>query len=97
MNIEITIWDNDLKRIRAIERNVALAMRSLNLKGAVKIISEPPLLSREKLLNRVPVLEINDHYWSLKPQTEISESQCRELLSFIFPHGQDAFSKEEAC
>ena len=84
MGIEITIWDNDTGRIRAIEGNLARAMRSLKLKGVVKIISEPPLISRESLLDRVPVLEIRDKYWSLKPQTIITEEQCLELLNFIF-------------
>ena len=84
MGIEITIWDNDTERIRAIEGNVTRALRSLGMKGIVKIISEPPLISRESLLDRVPVLEILDRYWSLKPQSVITEDQCRDLLSIIF-------------
>ncbi|MBP3731506.1 MAG: hypothetical protein J6I40_08570 [Mailhella sp.] len=84
MSIEISIWDNDTERIRTIEGNLARAMRSLNLKGVVKIISEPPLISRENLLNRVPVLEIQDKYWSLKPQAVITEDQCRDLLTLVF-------------
>ena len=42
MNTEISIWDNDTERIRIIEANLYRAMRSLGLKGVVKIISEPP-------------------------------------------------------
>ena len=83
MIIEISIWDNDGERIRQIECNLFRALRSLGLKGTVKIISEPPLLSRENLLQRVPVLEIQDKYWSLKPQTVITEEQCRALLNFL--------------
>lgn len=84
MNAEISIWDNDAGRIRTIEANLYNAMRSLGIKGVVKIISEPPLLSREGLLNRVPVLEIMDKYWSLAPQTVITEEQCRELLAALY-------------
>ncbi|HJD96875.1 hypothetical protein [Mailhella massiliensis] len=84
MNTEISIWDNDAGRIRAIEANLYRAMRTLGLKGVVKIISEPPLLSRENLLDRVPVLEIMDQYWSLTPQTIITEEQCRTLLAFLY-------------
>ncbi len=90
MGIEITIWDNDMDRIRAIEGNVTRALKSLGMKGVVKIISEPPLISRESLLDRVPVLEILDKYWSLKPQTVISEDQCRDLLSLIFSSPQQS-------
>ncbi len=90
MSIEITIWDNDTDRIRVIEANVTRALNSLGMKGVVKIISEPPLISRESLLDRVPVLEILDKYWSLRPQTVITEDQCRDLLSFIFSNPQQS-------
>ena len=86
MNTEISIWDNDVERIRIIEANLYRAMRSLGLKGVVKIISEPPLLSRENLLARVPVLEIMDRYWSLTPQTVITEKQSREFLASLYTH-----------
>ena len=86
MNTDISIWDNDVERIRIIEANLYRAMRSLGLKGVVKIISEPPLLSRENLLARVPVLEIMDRYWSLTPQTVITEKQCREFLASLYTH-----------
>lgn len=84
MLAEISIWDNDAERIRIIEANLCNAMRSLGIRGVVKIISEPPLLSRENLLDRVPVLEIMDKYWSLSPQTVITEDQCRELLAALY-------------
>lgn len=84
MVIEISVYDNDIPRARAIENNLYKAMTSLGLKGTVKIISEPPLLSRENLLNKVPVLEILENYWCLKPQCEITEQQCSELLSHLF-------------
>ena len=89
MNTEISLWDNDTERIRIIEANLYRAMRSLGLKGVVKIISEPPLLSRENLLDRVPVLEIMDKYWSLSPQTVITEDQCRELLATLYSHASE--------
>lgn len=82
--LKITIWDNDVDRMAAIDQNLYLAMKELNLRGTVDRISEPPLLARENLLNRVPVLEIEDRYWSLKPGRTISQSECRQLLAQLF-------------
>ncbi len=84
MPIEITIFDTDISRIRTIERNLICAMESLGLRGTISIISEPPLLSRENLLNRIPVLEIEDKYWSLTPQRIITQQQCKDLLTRLF-------------
>lgn len=42
------------------------ALHELNLRGTVSSLSEPPLMSREGLVGREPVLEIGDAYWSLR-------------------------------
>lgn len=78
--MEITIWDNDIARIGVIERNLAIAMRYLGLSGTIHIMSEPPLLAREGLLNDVPVLEIAGKYWKLRPNSIITENDCLCLL-----------------
>lgn len=64
--LSIVIWDYDPERIAEIDRNLHLALRELNLRGTVSSLSEPPLMSREGLVGREPVLEIGDAYWSLR-------------------------------
>jgi len=49
----------------------------------VSSLSEPPLMSREGLVGREPVLEIGDAYWSLRPGETISKEACLKLLSRI--------------
>jgi len=80
--LSIVIWDYDPERIAEI-RNLHLALRELNLRGTVSSLSEPPLMSREGLVGREPVLEIGDVYWSLRPGKTISKEACLKLLSRI--------------
>ena len=67
---------NRLQSLRGI-------LRELNLRGTVSSLSEPPLMSREGLVGREPVLEIGDAYWSLRPGETISKEACLKLLSRI--------------
>jgi len=78
--LSITIWDNNAARMAEIDHNIHLVLRELKLKGIVNSISEPPLLARENLLNRVPVLEIEEKYWSLKANTVIGQTEIKNLL-----------------
>ena len=73
--LSIVIWDYDPERIAALHE--------LNLRGTVSSLSEPPLMSREGLVGREPVLEIGDAYWSLRPGETISKEACLKLLSRI--------------
>ena len=81
--LSIVMWDYDPERIAEIDRNLHLALRELNLRGTVSSLSEPPLMSREGLVGREPVLEIGDAYWSLRPGETISKEACLKLLSRI--------------
>ena len=81
--LSIVIWDYNPERIAEIDRNLHLALRELNLRGTVSSLSEPPLMSREGLVGREPVLEIGDAYWSLRPGETISKEACLKLLSRI--------------
>ena len=81
--LSIVIWDYDPERIAEIDRNLHLALRELNLRDTVSSLSEPPLMSREGLVGREPVLEIGDTYWSLRPGESISKEACLKLLSRI--------------
>ena len=82
-HLEIIIWDYNPDRIAAIEHNLHCAMHTLGCRGTVSCMSEPPLLARMGLMNRVPVLEIDGMHWSLKPEEEISELACEQLLARI--------------
>ena len=82
--LSIVIWDYDPERIAEIDRNLHQALRELNLRGTVSSLSEPPLMSREGLVGREPVLEIGDAYWSLRPGETISKDAQKKPASSCF-------------
>jgi hypothetical protein len=79
--LQITIWDNDRQRITEIDTNLQVALNELKLKALILSNSEPPSIARENLLNRLPVLEIAGHYWSMRPGRVFSKKDCISLLS----------------
>ena len=83
MKIDITIYDLDPERLSIIDKNIKSALKKLNLKGEITLISEPPLISRMNIYHRIPVIEINNQYWSKKIYETISENDCIELLKII--------------
>ena len=83
MPLKVVIWDTDPERIAQIDRNLHLAFKELGLKGLVTCNSEPPSLVRAGLLERVPVLEIADKYWSREPGKAFSLSACMALLKKV--------------
>lgn len=83
MKIDITIYDLDPERLSIIDKNIKSALKKLNLKGEITLISEPPLISRMNIYHRIPVIEINNQYWSKTIYETISENDCIELLKII--------------
>lgn len=81
--MDIIIWDNDGRRIRRIEKNLREAMRVKNTAAYITIMSELPMISRKGIMNKIPVLEAKNMYWSLKPGEDISFEQCLELLDML--------------
>jgi len=79
--LKIIIWDNDQQRIVEIDSNLQAALNELNLKAVILSNSEPPLLARENLLSRLPLLEIAGRYWSMHPGVAFSKADCICLLS----------------
>jgi hypothetical protein len=79
--LRITIWDNDAVRAAEIDRNLHSALADFGMDALVLVNSEPPLLARENLLGRVPVLEIAGKYWSKTPGKTLSRQDCVSLLS----------------
>lgn len=81
--MQIIIWDNEADRIAEIDKNLHLALKQLSVRAIVTINSEPPLIAREQLLERMPVIEIYGKYWSLKPGKAFSKKECISLLREI--------------
>jgi len=81
--MRIIIWDNHPERIAEIDKNLHLALKYLGLKAIVTSNAEPPLLARENILDRLPVLEINGLYWSRKPGETFSKDDCISLLQKV--------------
>ena len=81
--MHIVIWDIDAERISQIDKNLNRALNELGLRAVVASNAEPLSLEREKLLPRLPVLEINGLYWSLTPGKVFSKEQCKSLLRRI--------------
>jgi hypothetical protein len=77
---EIIIWESNGECIRACELAVYQAMKDLGMKAKVIINSEPPLISRNQLWDRLPVLEIGGLYWSLRPGQPFTVAQVTGLL-----------------
>ena len=85
--LKITIWDTDARRIAEIDRNLQAALFELKIQALVLSNSEPPLLARENLLGRIPVLEIAGNYWSKTPGKAFSRQECAALLLKFKPDG----------
>ena len=81
--MEIAIWDIKPSRIAEINRNLRAALYEAGMKANIMIMSEPPLVARMNLTERVPLLEIDGMYWSLKPGETISREACLSLLNHI--------------
>ncbi len=81
--MEIILWDLDLNRVAEISRNLRLALKEADMKANLIIMSEPPLISRMNLTHRVPILEIEGEYWSLRPGETITKKQCSQLLNIL--------------
>lgn len=81
---EIILWESDGETIRACELAVYQALKALSLKARVTINSEPPLISRNQLWERLPVLEIRGLRWSLRPGQPFTAEQLTRLFAKIF-------------
>jgi hypothetical protein len=79
--LKIIIWDNNQQRIAEIDSNLQAALNELKLKAVILSNSEPPLLARENLLSRLPLIEMAGRYWSMHPGVAFSKADCIRLLS----------------
>ena len=81
---EIILWESNGETIRACELAVYQALKALGLKATVTVNSEPPLISRNQLWERLPVLEIRGLRWSLRPGQPFTAEQLTRLFAKVF-------------
>jgi len=81
---EIILWESDGEIIRACELAVYEALKELGLKAIVTVNSEPPLIARNQLWERLPVLEIRGLRWSLRPGQPFTAKQLTRLFAQVF-------------
>lgn len=81
---EIILWECNIERIHATETAVYQALREIGYKARLTINCEMPLLSRHRLWDRLPVLEIRGQHWSLCPGRAFTAEQLTRLFTRIF-------------
>jgi len=81
---EIILWESNGEIIRACETAVSQALKALGLKAVLIVNSEPPLISRNQLWERLPVLEIRGLCWSLRPGQPFTAEQLTRLFATVF-------------
>lgn len=81
--LNITIWDVDGVRANNIQKRLYDAMKKHHVFGVVNIMSEPPLIGRMNLMNRIPVLEVENFFWHLHPGKAFSEKDCHDFIELM--------------
>lgn len=81
---QIILWESNGETIRACELAVYEALKELGIKATVTVNSEPPLIARNQLWERLPVLEIQGLHWSLRPGCAFTAGDLKLLFSKIF-------------
>jgi thioredoxin 1 len=81
---QIILWESKGETILACQLAVYEALKELGLKAIVTVNSEPPLIGRNQLWGRLPVLEIRGLYWSLRPGCAFRVEDLKPLFSKIF-------------
>ena len=84
--LEIVLWECDYKIIRECEIALHEALKKIGLKAVVTVNCEPPLIARNQLWDRLPVLEINGLYFSLHPGRAFTVEELLRLFKVICPN-----------
>ena len=77
---EIILWESDVNIINPSLDAIHKALKGLGIKATVIINSEPPLISRNQLWDRLPVIELRGLRWSLHPGMAFTETELTRLL-----------------
>jgi len=80
---EIILWESDVNIINPSLDAIHRALKVLGIKATVIINSEPPLISRNQLWDRLPVIELRGLRWSLHPGMAFTETELTRLLQKI--------------
>ena len=80
---EIILWESDVNIINPSVDAIHRALKGLGIKATVIINSEPPLISRNQLWDRLPVIELRGLRWSLHPGMAFTETELTQLLRKI--------------
>jgi hypothetical protein len=86
---EIILWESDENIIHPSADAIQRALKGLGVKATVLINSEPPLISRHQLWDRLPVVELRGLRWSLHPGRAFSEVELTRLFRKIL-EGSDS-------
>ena len=81
---QIILWESNGEVIRACEVAVLQALKELGIKATLTVNSEPPLIGRNQLWDRLPVLEIRGLHWSLRPGRAFRVEELMPLFAKIF-------------
>ncbi len=78
---QICIWDDSAPRINAMEPNLRVALQKLGLKAQVNSNCEPPLLARNNLTGRTPVVQLDEgDFWTHTIGETVTTEQFTNLL-----------------
>ena len=91
---EIILWESDVNIIHLSVAAISGALKGLGIKATVIINSEPPLISRNQLWDRLPVIELRGLRWSLHPGIAFTETELMHLLRKILVSSDPALQPE---
>lgn len=80
---EVIIWASGSELIHDCECAVCEALKELGIKAVVLINAEPPLIARNQLWDRLPVVEVRGRRWSLRPGEPFTKEQLVGLFSRV--------------
>jgi hypothetical protein len=90
---EVILWESDINIIHPSADAIHRALKGLKIKATVIINSEPPLISRNQLWDRLPV-DLRGLRWSLHPGLAFTEAELTRLFRKILvesdPHQMTA-------
>lgn len=81
---QIILWECNVEVIRACEQAIYKTLKELGIKATVVVNSEPPLIGRNQLWGRLPVIEVRGLNWSLRPGCAFKVEDLKPLFSMIF-------------
>lgn len=78
------LWETRKEIVQSCELAITQALSELGLKKTLIINSEPPLVTRNVDISRLPSMEIRGMLWSLKPGKPFTKDQVIRLFQTVF-------------